>query len=224
LPRTVGDGTVVHRRCRRGVVLAAVLAIHVALVMILTRPARPPVTLRNESPSLLLIDIAPVFSPPEARPKDVSRAGVHRGRDQPRSKGDDKRADAGRTESPPLIQAEPPSAVDWSKEAERAAANAALRLRDSIGKCNEKGDPSSKLPPCPTRPRDFEWSPEKQRVGIEQGLLYFRPTERCVIGFGISGLLGGCSIGKEEANGHLFDGMKSPDRRSSIPDSHDRQR
>jgi len=222
LPRTVGDGTVLHRRCRRGVALAAVLAIHVALVMILMRPARPPVTLENESSSLLLIDIAPAVSPPVERPPEISRAIAHRRRPKPKS--NDEKADAGSTESQPIIQAEPPPAIDWSKEAERAAADAALRLGDSIGKCNEKGDPSSKLPPCPARPRDFEWSPKKQRVGMEHGLLYFRPTERCVIGFGIAGLLGGCSIGKEEANGHLFDGMKSPDRRSSIPDSHDSQR
>jgi hypothetical protein len=222
LPRTAGGGTVLHRRCRRGVALAAVLAIHVALVMILMRSARPPVRLRNESSPLLLVDIAPPFSPPIERPKNPSRSAAHSRR--PRPKGNGEKADGAAIESQPIIQAEPPAAIDWSKEAERAAADAVLRLGDSIGKCNEKGDPSSKLPPCPARPRDFEWSPVKQRVGMEHGLLYFRPTERCVIGFGIAGLLGGCSIGKEEANSHLFDGMKSPDRRSSIPDSHDSQR
>jgi hypothetical protein len=190
--------------------------------MILMRSARPPpVTLQNESSSLLLIDIVPAVSPPVERPPEISRATSHRSRR--RSKSNDEKADAGTIESQPIIQAEPPAAIDWSKEAERAAADAASRLGDSIGKCNEKGDPSSKLPPCPARPRDFEWSPVKQRVGMEHGFLYFRPTERCVIGFGIAGLGGGCSIGKEEANGHLFDGMKSPDRRSSVPDSHDSQ-
>lgn len=222
MPRTVSDGTVLHRRCRRGVALAAVLAIHVALVMILMRSARPPVTLENESSSLLLIDIVPAVSPPVERPPEISRAIAHRRRPKPKS--NDEKADAGSTESQPIIQAEPPPAIDWSKEAERAAADAALRLGDSIGKCNENGDPSSKLPPCPARPRDFEWSPEKQRVGMDHGFLYFRPNKRCIIGFGIAGFGGGCSIGKEEANGHLFDGMKAPDQRSSVPDSHDSQR
>jgi hypothetical protein len=222
VPRTVGDGTVLHRRCRRGLALAAVLAIHVVLVMILMRSARPPATLQNESSSLLLVDVAPPFSTTVERPKEASRPAAHSRR--PRSKGTDEKADGGEIESKPIIQAEPSAAIDWSKEAERAAADTALRLGNSIGKCNEKGDPSSKLPPCPSPPRDFEWSPQKQRVGMEHGLLYFRPTERCVIGFGIAGLLGGCSIGKEEANGHLFDGMKSPDWRSSVPDSHDSQR
>ena len=222
MPRTVGDRIGLHRRCRRGVTLAAVLAIHVALVMILMRSARPPPVIpQDESSSLLLIEIAPAVLPPVERPPEISRATPHRSRR--RSKGNDENAGAGRIESQPIIQGEPPPAIDWSKEAERAAADAALRLGDSIGKCNEKGDPSSKLPPCPERPRDFEWSPVKQRVGMEHGLLYFRPTERCVIGFGIAGLVGGCSIGKEEANGHLFDGMKSPDRQSSVPDSHDSQ-
>ena len=222
LPRTVGDWTISHRKCRRGVALAAVLAIHVALVMILMRSARPPVTLQDEYGSLLLIDIPPAFSPPVERRRDFPRTPAHRTRPQPNRS--DQKADAGSIESQPIIQAEPPSAPDWSKEAERAAGDVTARLSESIGKCNEKGDPSSKLPPCPARPRDFEWSPEDQRAGIDHGFLYFRPTKQCVIGFGVSGLLGGCSLGKEEANGHLFDGMKSADRRSSIPDSRDSQR
>ena len=218
MPRTGGKGTVSQRRWGRAIALAAVLAIHLAFVMILTRSARPPVTTPAESSSLLLVDIVPTVEPS----KEPSRTAAHRRR--ARSVGNDEQTSAEKIESQPTIGVEPPAAIDWFEQAARAAANTASRFTDSIGQCNEKGDPASKLPPCPARPGDFEWSPQKQRVGVDRGLLYFRPTERCVVGFGIAGLVGGCSIGKEEANGHLFDGMKSPDRPSSIPDIHDRRR
>ncbi len=222
MPRTVRDEGVLHRRWRRCIALAAVLAIHIAFVVVLLLPARPLLTPRDETASLLLVEVPPEVPPSVDRPKDLSRALAHRRRPQPGKQ--DRKADAGGPEAPPINQANPPSAIDWSMEAQRTASDVASRLGDNIGKCNEKGDPSSKLPLCPERPRNFEWSAKKQRAGLQNGFLYFRPTENCIIGFGIAGLAAGCTLGKEEANGHLFDGMKSPDRRSSVPDTHDNQR
>lgn len=205
----IREGEVPDGRLGRGAVLVVVVAIHAAFVVILMRAASVHRIQQGEPPPLILFTIPILVEPPKER----ARATAEGERKRPSRSNGKTALPAGENE-PETTQAAPPASIDWAKEAERSASDAAIRLRDNVGKCNEHGDPSSKLPPCPPRPREFEWSREKQRVGVEHGFLYFRPTERCVVGFGIFGVVGGCSIGKEEANGHLFDGMKSPDRRT----------
>jgi hypothetical protein len=56
---------------------------------------------------------------------------------------------------------------------------------------------------------------------VAEGLIaYVQVTQRCIVGVGLTGPLFGCALGKKpEANGHLLDGMKDPNRqRSSVPD------
>ena len=58
------------------------------------------------------------------------------------------------------------------------------------------------------------WNPELPRAGVEGVVPYIR-LGSCVIALGAFA----CAMGKEEANGHLFDELKDPDRpRSSVPD------
>jgi hypothetical protein len=106
------------------------------------------------------------------------------------------------------------NAIDWRLEAERSAHSVvkenATRREKRIGE----------HPPSPFRekpkPKEFDWHPEPERAGFAGFIPYVRIGQRCVVGLGFFG----CALGKKpEANGHLFDGMKDPNRvRSSVPD------
>jgi hypothetical protein len=107
------------------------------------------------------------------------------------------------------------NAIDWQAEAERSA-------RDIVEQSAKRG-PRKRIgehPPSPFRekpkPPEFPWNTEG-RFGLSQGLIpYVHIGQRCVVGLGFFG----CNLSKlPEANGHLFDGMKDPNRqRSSVPD------
>ena len=59
----------------------------------------------------------------------------------------------------------------------------------------------------------------QHRAGFVNGLPYIRLSKRCLLVVGFIG----CALGPmPEANGHLFDGLKDPDRdRNSVPDLRD---
>jgi hypothetical protein len=81
--------------------------------------------------------------------------------------------------------------------------------------CLERERPGSKVPACKKPLRSFQWNPELPKAGIEGFIPYVRLGKHCVLGLGFFG----CALGKQEANGHLFDDLKNPDRPgSSVPD------
>jgi hypothetical protein len=118
---------------------------------------------------------------------------------------------------PPEEEPEGPgsNAIDWQLEAERAARATVERA----AKSREKH--IGQHPPSPfrekPRPKEFEWDPEPKKAGLAAGFIpYVVIGQRCVVGLGFFG----CALGKKPpANGHLFDGMKDPNRvHSSVPD------
>jgi hypothetical protein len=114
----------------------------------------------------------------------------------------------------------PRSPVDWYSEAEEVAKDRGSELlaqqrRDCDPSSSDR--PGSLLPKCGKKKREAaEWEPEPKRAGFSGGLPYVRLGKRCVVALGFFG----CALGTlPEADGHVFDDMKDPDRpRSSVPD------
>jgi hypothetical protein len=103
--------------------------------------------------------------------------------------------------------------VDWSDEAQRAAAGAAARVpTPDRSKCDSTGLGDPILPNCKPPP-EFKWAPPKR--GFINGEPYVRVGDHCIVGLRFFA----CEVGKLPANGKLFDGMDDPARpRSSVPE------
>jgi hypothetical protein len=107
--------------------------------------------------------------------------------------------------------------VDWDQEAQRVANSQA----DSIFKelkhlCDEAALRGEQPPGCRRYKKPDPWVAEPKKFGFAGGLPFVRLGKRCVLGLGFFG----CGVGKlPEANGHVLDDMRDPDRpRSSVPD------
>jgi hypothetical protein len=102
--------------------------------------------------------------------------------------------------------------ADWDIEASTIAnSQASAIFKELKHLCDEAAKP----PP---------WDPEPNKFGLTDGpglrLPFVRLGKRCVLGLGFFG----CGVGKlPEANGHVLDDFRDPDRpRSSVPDPNDR--
>jgi hypothetical protein len=123
---------------------------------------------------------------------------------------------------PAAIAAPPPEkpSIDWTLEAERAARATVDRMvRSGQLKCDDSVDSNRGailLLKCKRHAPKFAWDPEPKKAGFIGILPYVRLGKHCIVGLGFLG----CAIGQlPEANGHLFDHMRDPDRdRSSVPD------
>ncbi|HEY2662944.1 MAG TPA: hypothetical protein VGI47_01290, partial [Candidatus Binataceae bacterium] len=71
-------------------------------------------------------------------------------------------------------------------------------------------------PGCHRYRKPDPWSPEPKKFGFAGALPYMRLGKHCVIGLGFFG----CGVGPfPEANGHVLDDRRDPDRpRSSVAD------
>ena len=79
---------------------------------------------------------------------------------------------------------------------------------------NISDPPNPLLPKCRKPKPPPEWEPQPKKAGFI-GILPYVRVGNCIVGLGFLG----CTVGKSEANGHLFDDMNDPDRpRSSVPD------
>lgn len=105
---------------------------------------------------------------------------------------------------------------DWAFEAGAAADEIVRDLaKGETRHCDDSPKREPWLPPCKRHVGRFEWSEEPKHAGFEDGLPYIRLGKYCVLSVGVLG----CGFGSSEANGHLFDDMRNPDRdRSSVPD------
>lgn len=125
-----------------------------------------------------------------------------------------------RTDEPVGFPAASPTqgqtSIDWGSEAGAAADDIVRGLvKGQTRHCDDSPKREPWMPPCRRHPGRFEWSAEPKRAGFESGLPYVRLGKYCVLSVGVFG----CALGSPEANGHLFDDMKDPDRdRSSVPD------
>lgn len=114
----------------------------------------------------------------------------------------------------PADVAAPVPDVDWAREGKLAARRAAL---DSA-RPQQKGfspDPKTIPKPCVSRKSSMEWKGEEDRKVQWVGILPVFRLGNCMVTIGAFA----CSLGKPQANGHLLDDMRSPDRSpSSVPD------
>jgi len=118
---------------------------------------------------------------------------------------------------PGLTGSAPAPRVDWGREAERLGQAAPQPPRPPALRCDDSDRPGVLLPKCTKPQRSFDWHPEPKTVEFDGLLPYVRLGKRCILGLGFFG----CAVGKlPDANVHLFDDMKNPERdRSSVPDT-----
>jgi len=98
--------------------------------------------------------------------------------------------------------------IDWQLEGERAAARKALATPWQPA----TGDKKLHKP-------EFGWSHARtHRIekDPESGIAILELNDHCVL---VGLIIPMCSVGKIKPRGDLFDGMKDPDRPSSVPDA-----
>jgi hypothetical protein len=117
-----------------------------------------------------------------------------------------------REKVPERLQNNAPVAIDWAKEAERAAAReieeAEAAARRAAALAHEKTPSSLALPPPPSP--QFGWShAATHRLESFPGGLILNLTDRCAIVFSIM-LIPVCKMGVMEPRGDLFEHMHDP--------------
>jgi hypothetical protein len=116
----------------------------------------------------------------------------------------------------------PPSqpGIDWYHQGQQGAGSQAESIFKELKHlCDEAALHGEHRPECRKYKKPEPWVPEPNKFGIAGGLPYVRLGKRCVLGLGFFG----CGVGKlPEANGHVLEDMRDPDRpRSSVPDSNE---
>jgi hypothetical protein len=199
-------------RQQRYLVAAAILGLHALLVAVLVVTTLRLHRSREADEEPLYVRY---FQPPPRAPTPPPQSSVAPRPAPPRP---DYSTPEG-PEPPESITPEPLPPVDWEHDARSAAdAIVADMARREHRWCDDSGKPGSWLPKCKKHPPAFGWSDE-HRAGFTHGLPYIRLSKRCLV---VAGFLG-CALGTlPPANGHLFDGLKDPDRdRNSVPDVRD---
>ena len=110
--------------------------------------------------------------------------------------------------------------VDWAEQQEAVAKDQAGSLLKELKRtCHEAELRGEVRLECRKYKKPDAWAPEPRKFGIEGGLPYVRLGKRCVLGLGFFG----CAVGAlPDADGHVLDDMRDPDRpRSSVPDPND---
>ncbi len=116
------------------------------------------------------------------------------------------------------VPAPAPAPVDWGREATLAARRAA----GSAGREEQKTfSPAPRTIPEPCKPKEssMQWNGAEDRTVTWAGPLpVFKVGKRCVVTIGFFA----CNLSEiPEANSHLLDDMRKPDRAtSSVPDPH----
>jgi hypothetical protein len=197
------------RGLKRYVVAAAIVGVHVGGIALLVETS-----LRFRKPSAPQEEPLYIryFAPAPRAPAPPEPNGPRQYGAQPPAEGA-----ASALLPPSLLMPEPMPLPEWDRDAHSAAdAVVADLARREHRKCDDSAKPGSWLPKCKKHAPAFGWSDEHRAGFTSEGLPYVRLGKRCVV---VAGLLG-CTLGSlPAANGHLFDGLKDPDRdRSSVPD------
>jgi hypothetical protein len=216
------------RRARldRPAALVVVVVSHSVIVFLLLRVdslQRLIVYRRLASESLILLDLSRIqeagrMTSPQAPPTPATRERT-KSRSQPMLTDVDR--DASRDQQQSNVgrdQSELESPKDWYGDAALVAKSLAPDLwKELTRRCREAERRHEHPPECHHYRTPEPWRPEVKKYGLYGPFPYFTLGERCVIGLGFFG----CGLGKlAEANGHLLDDMRDPDRpRSSVPDN-----
>ena len=223
-------------RSRRHAVLGLVIAVHALLVALALRHHEALKILREHTISLIFLNAPAPVPPPVAAPPDKTRdapsaAPSKRAAKDKAEKDRDAEQDAGdfaisldTQDATPAGELPLRLGIDWDNEASTVAdAQAVSIFRELKALCDQaakRGDPPP--PGCRKHRIPPAWEPQPKQFGFTDGpglrLPYMR-MGRCVVGLGFFG----CGFGKRpEANGHVFDDFRDPDRpRSSVPDPND---
>jgi hypothetical protein len=182
---------------------------HLLAIWLLLAIGKLSITLRKAVP--IEVSLSELASDVTSRPA-LSKAPIH---GVPVQEAGGDRA-GGRAASPTSLSTPGRTLIDWGSEASAAADDIVRDLvRGETRHCADSPKRDPWLPPCKRHFGRFEWSEEPKRAGFENGLPYIRLGKHCILSVGVLG----CGFGSAEANGHLFDDMRDPDRdRSSVPD------
>jgi hypothetical protein len=206
---------------RRNAVLGLVILGHGLFVAFFLRPdVLTKVQLKEKAASLLLLDLLIPTPRTNAVPPPNAATKAHDAKKLP-SPVDIAKADSAATlESADISSSDtPPSqpGIDWYHQAEQVASSQAESIfKDLKHACAVAALHGEHRPECRKYKKPDAWVPEPRKFGIAGGLPYVRLGKRCIVGLGFFG----CGLGKlPEADGHVLDDMRDPDRpRSSVPD------
>ncbi|HEX3836036.1 MAG TPA: hypothetical protein VHW25_03660 [Steroidobacteraceae bacterium] len=105
-------------------------------------------------------------------------------------------------------------AIDWAKEAERAAADsieaAARTRRNAFGPSAARPHVSVAEPYATRRQFNWDYASTHRFVALPQGGTLINITDRCSLFFSLPILMGSCRIGKIESRADLFTHMRDP--------------
>jgi hypothetical protein len=215
------------RTRRRHAILGLVIVVHALLVALALRHQETTSVVQNNASLIFLTSPAPLPPPSAALPTQSNEA--------PSATASSKRTErsAGDFSISLDAQATPLSGelplrlgVDWDNEGSTVAnSQAASLFKELKHLCDEAAKRGDQPPPgCRKYREPPPWEPEPNKFGLTDGpglrLPFVRLGKRCILGLGFFG----CGVGKlPEANGHVLDDFRDPDRpRSSVPDPNDR--
>lgn len=184
----------------RSLAIVALAGVHL-LVLLQLFNVRPPV--RSDASDGLAVRFIPAPAPPPPIPTPLQPARTRPAHSAPSPATPTTQA----TIAPP--EPTPPVAplIDWRAEAQRAAAAVGVQSLEprSFG-------PRAEAPTSP-KPKPFGWDrTHTERVqALPEGGILIRLSENCAMVIAPFPLAG-CSLGKRQARGDLFDGMKEAPR------------
>ncbi len=196
----------------------AVVVLHVLLVALLLSGIRVRALPEREGQVFVSLWF-PVMEPevpPPLRSEPLAPAAPRKQVAAPRAQAPDEPAVATSPAESTAITPPAPATVDWGREATLAARRAA---RQSGGGEQQTFSPPPKTLPKPCKPKEssMEWNGDEDRAVTWAGPLpVFKVGKRCVVTIGFFA----CNLSEiPEANSHLLDDMRKPDRAtSSVPD------
>jgi hypothetical protein len=207
------------KAARRNAVFVVVILGHAMLIVVFLRPdLLTKDQLAKNASSLLLLDLSIPMPPRNAVPPPEAVTKEHEAKKLPlsdRAKVDSASLDSGAISS--LDTPPSPPGIDWYQQGQQVATSQAeLIFKELKSLCDEAALRGEHRPECRKYKKPDAWVPEPKKFGISGGLPYVRLGKRCVLGLGFFG----CGVGKlPEADGHVLDDMRDPDRpRSSVPD------
>ena len=209
---------------RRNAVLGLVILGHALLVVLLLQPDVRTKVERNEY--AISLPLFTISIPTSARNSVVLPKALTKAPEAKKLPSSSNGATADFDPSPKsgaVSSSDTPTSqlnIDWYQQAGQVAnSQAESMIKELKRACAEFALHGEQRLECRKYTKPDDWIPEPKKFGIDGGLPYVRLGKRCVVGLGFFG----CGVGKlPEANGHVLDAMRDPDRPlSSVPAPND---
>lgn len=211
---------------RRNAVLGLVVLGHASLVALFLRPVvLTKVQPKENALSLLLFNLSIPMQLTNAVPPPKADTKTHKAKKLFLPVNSAKIESAASPEAGAISFSGAPQSqpgIDWQHQSEQIAKSQAESIFEELKRvCAEAALHGEQRPECRKYKEPDAWVAEPKKFGIEGGLPYVRLGKRCVLGLGFFG----CGVGKlPQANGHVLDAVRDPDRpRSSVPDPNERR-